>query len=156
MSKKIWLMKTEPDTFSIQDLRKRPKQTEPWNGVRGFPARNHMQSMSVGDEVLFYHSSCKPPGIVGLAVIAAAAYPDPTAVDPKSDYYYAKGAGSGKNPWVVVDVKFKREFKRMITLDEIKTVPGLRGMIVLKEPRLSVQPVTPEEFAIILKLAGPK
>jgi predicted RNA-binding protein with PUA-like domain len=157
MAKKIWLMKTEPDTFSIQDLQKRPKQTEPWNGVRGFPARNHMKSMSLGDEVLFYHSSCKPPGIVGLATISATAYPDATAVDPKSDYFHPKAAEPGKqNPWVVVDVTFKREFKNMITLDEIKTVPGLRNMIVLKEPRLSVQPVTPEEFAIILKLAGSK
>src|SRR6185436_12189079 len=118
MAKQHWLMKTEPDTFSIQDLQKRPGQTEPWNGVRGFPARNNMKAMSEGDDVLFYHSSCKPPGVVGLAVIARTAYPDPTALDPKSEYYAPEWAEKGKNPWLMVDVKFVREFKRMITLDE--------------------------------------
>jgi predicted RNA-binding protein with PUA-like domain len=153
MSKSIWLMKTEPDTFSIDDLQKRPEQTEPWNGVRGFPARNNMKAMAVGDDVLFYHSSCKPPAIVGLATIVKTAYPDPTAVDPKSDYFDAK-LKPGKNHWLMVDVKFKKKFKRQISLDEVKTIPGLEGMVLLREPRLSVQPVTPEEFAIILKVAA--
>lgn len=149
MSKKYWLMKTEPDTFSISDLQKRKDQTESWNGVRGFAARNHMKAMKLGDEVLFYHSSCKPPGVVGLATIVKEAYPDPTALDPNSEYYDPRPR---PGLWIMVDVKFKREFKRMISLDEIKKVPGLKDMVVLKEPRLSVQPVSPEEFAIIEKL----
>jgi len=153
MDKKIWLMKTEPDTFSIDDLQKRPNQTEPWNGVRGWPARNHMKAMSLGDHVLFYHSSCQPPGVVGLATIAKTAYPDHTAMDPKSDYYDPKVAEKGKNHWLMVDVKFERKFKSMLSLHDLKKVPGLEKMLLFKYPRLSVQPVAPEEFEIILKLA---
>ncbi len=155
MSKKHWLMKTEPDTFSIQDLQSRPGQREHWEGVRNYQARNYMRDqMAVGNDVLFYHSSCSPAGIVGLATIVAAAYPDPTALDPASKYFDSK-ATQLKNPWVMVDVKFKREFSTMLTLNAMREIPGLEGMLVLKRGmRLSIQPVTPEEFGILLKVVG--
>lgn len=155
MGKKHWLMKTEPDAFSIQDLKGRPGKREHWDGVRNYQARNYMRDlMSVGDDVLFYHSSCTPAGIVGHATIAAAGYPDPSALDPRSKYHDPK-ATPDKNPWVMVDVKFKREFASMLTLEELRRVPGLKDMVLLKKgSRLSVQPVTPEEFAIVMKLAG--
>ncbi len=151
MPKRFWLMKTEPDEFSIRDLKER--KVEAWNGVRNYTARNHMRDlMSPGDEVLFYHSSVTPPGVAGIATIARAGYPDPTALDPKSDYHDPK-ATPVKNPWVIVDVKFKKEFPRLVTLDELRVAPGLEGMLVIKRGmRLSVQPVTPEEFAIVAKL----
>ncbi len=153
MAKRYWLMKTEPDELSISDLKERG--TEPWNGVRNYTARNHMRDlMSVGDEVLFYHSSVVPPGVAGLATIARAAYPDPTALDPKSDYHDPK-ATPAKNPWVMVDVKFKKAFRRLVPLDELRRTPGLEGMLVIRQGmRLSVQPVTAEEFAIVAKLGA--
>ncbi len=155
MGKKHWLMKTEPDAFSIQDLKSRPGKREHWDGVRNYQARNYMRDlMSVGDDVLFYHSSCTPAGIVGLATIAAAGYPDPSALDPRSKYHDPK-ATPDKNPWVMVDVKFKREFPTMLTLDGLRQVPGLRDMLLLKRgSRLSIQPVSPEEFSIVMDLAG--
>ncbi len=154
MAKKYWLMKTEPDVFSIRDLKKRPGKQEHWDGVRNYQARNHMRDgMSVGDKVLFYHSSCSPAGVAGVAEIVKAAYPDPSALDPKSKYHDPK-ATPDKNPWVMVDVKFVRELPRMVTLEEMKTAPGLESMLVIKRGmRLSIQPVKPEEFEIVLKLA---
>ena len=154
MSKKFWLMKTEPDVFSIRDLKSRPGKKEHWDGVRNYLARNHMRDgMSVGDKVLFYHSNVTPAGIAGLAIIASAARPDPSALDPKSKYHDPK-ATPMKNPWVMVDVKFDLEFPRLITLDELRSAPGLEGMMVIKRGmRLSIQPVKPEEFEIVLKLA---
>jgi predicted RNA-binding protein with PUA-like domain len=151
MAKRFWLMKTEPDEFSIRDLKER--KVEAWNGVRNYTARNHMRDlMSPGDEVLFYHSSVTPAGVAGIATIARAAYPDPTALDPKSDYHDPK-ATPAKNPWVMVDVKFKKEFPRLVTLDEMRHAPGLENLMVIKRGmRLSVQPVSPEEFAIVAKL----
>ena len=154
MAKKYWLMKTEPDVFSIRDLKGRPGKKEHWDGVRNYLARNHMRDgMTVGDQVLFYHSSCAPAGVAGVAEIAKAAYPDPSALDPKSRYFDAK-ATPVKNPWVMVDVKFVKEFPRLVTLEEMKSAPGLESMMVIKRGmRLSIQPVDPEEFAIVLKLA---
>lgn len=155
MAKKFWLMKTEPDAFSIRDLKGRPGKREHWDGVRNYQARNHMRDgMTVGDQVLFYHSSCTPAGVAGVAEIVKAAYPDPSALDPKSKYFDTKAAPD-KNPWVMVDVKFVKEFPRLVTLEEMKTAPGLESMMVIKRGmRLSIQPVSPEEFAIVLKLAG--
>ncbi|MCE4505669.1 EVE domain-containing protein, partial [Xanthomonas hortorum] len=116
--KRYWLMKSEPDTFSIDDLER--VGTEPWNGVRNYQARNFMRDgMHVGDGVFFYHSNCKVPGIVGIAKIASAAYPDDTQFDPKSDYHDPKA--SREDPrWMLVDVSFERKLKRTIALDEIK------------------------------------
>jgi predicted RNA-binding protein with PUA-like domain len=154
MAKKYWLMKTEPDVFSIDDLKNRPGKKEHWDGVRNYQARNHMRDgMSVGDKVLFYHSSCDPVGVAGVAEIVKAAYPDPSAHDPKSKYCDPK-ATPDKNPWVMVDVKFVKKLKRLVTLEEMKTAPGLEKMLVIKRGmRLSIQPVTAEEFEIVLKLS---
>jgi len=157
MAKQFWLMKTEPDTFSIDDLSKRPGQTESWDGVRNYQARNYMRDqMKIGDGVLFYHSSCSPAGIAGEAKVASHPLPDPTALNPQSPYFDAK-ATPEKNPWALVKVAFVQKFKRFVTLDELRTLPGLENMVVLKKGmRLSIQPVTPEEFRLVLKLGKGK
>lgn len=154
MAKKYWLMKTEPDVFSIRDLKNRKGQKEKWDGVRNYRSRNIMRDeMSVGDEVLFYHSSCEDVGVAGTAVISAEPKPDPTALDPKSKYYDAK-ATKDKNPWVMTEVQFKREFKAVVPLATLKQTPGLEDMMVTKKGIMwSIQPVKPEEFEIVLKLA---
>ncbi len=146
-------MKSEPDVFSLQDLKKRPKQEEPWNGVRNYQARNHMRDlMSLGDRVLFYHSRAETIGVAGLAEISRTAVSDPSALDPKSDYFDAK-ASPQKNPWVMVFVHFVAEFKRVVSRDELAAAPGLENMLVLKRGiRLSVQPVTMDEYSIVKKL----
>lgn len=146
-----WLMKTEPEEFSLDDLRRAPKQTAPWDGVRNYQARNHMRDgMKLGDRVLFYHSSCDPTGVVGTARIAREAYPDDSAWNKKSDYYDPRSTPD--NPvWLRVDVKFESELPHIVTLEEMKHVPGLKNMLVIKKGmRLSIQPVTPEEFDIVL------
>lgn len=155
MPKRFWLMKTEPDTFSIRDLKARPGSKEHWDGVRNYQARNHMRDgMNVGDEALFYHSSVPPVGVAGIATIVKAAYPDPTALDPDSKYHDPR-ATPGKNPWVMVDVKFKKEFPRLVTLEKMRSAPGLENMLVIRKGmRLSIQPVTAGEFAIVVELAG--
>jgi predicted RNA-binding protein with PUA-like domain len=146
-----WLMKSEPDVFGIDDLR--AKGTAPWDGVRNFQARNFLQAMKAGDRVLFHHSSAKPTGIAGLATVVRAAYPDHTAWDPKSAYFDAKSTAE-KPRWFMVDVRYERTFPRVLTIDELRAVPELRGMVLLNNTRLSVQPVTPEEFRIVVKMAG--
>jgi predicted RNA-binding protein with PUA-like domain len=151
MSMRYWLMKTEPDEFSIDHLAK--KKVEPWTGVRNYQARNFMRDgMQVGDGVLFYHSSCAEPGVAGIAEVGSAAYPDPTQFDRKSDYYDA--ASRRDEPrWVLVDVKFKRKLKRVITLTELKDRPELEGFALLhRGNRLSVLPVTKAQWDFILGL----
>lgn len=151
---KYWLMKTEPDTFSIDDLARRPKQTEAWDGVRNYQARNLMRDqMQVGDGVFFYHSSCAEPGIAGLAKIVSRAYPDPTQFDPKHHHYDA-GSKPEEPRWFLVDVKFERKLKRVITLAELREHESeLQGMVLLaRGSRLSVQPVRAEHWRYILKL----
>ena len=146
-----WLMKTEPDEFSIDDLKTR--QSEPWTGVRNYQARNYMRDgMRKGDGVLFYHSSCAVPGVAGVAEVATAAYPDPTQFDPKSDYF--DSASSRDAPrWFMVDVKFKRKLKRVIALTELKGRKELKDMILLRPGnRLSVSPVSEAEWAFVLGL----
>ena len=150
MSKHYWLMKSEPDTFSFQDLKNRPKKREPWDGVRNYQARNFMRdAMSVGDGVLFYHSNTKPPGIVGLAEVASQAYPDPTAFDKQSKYYDEKS--DPNNPrWFLVDVAYKKDFKHQVSLEAMKAMPELAEMKVLqKGNRLSITPVSEQEFKAI-------
>jgi predicted RNA-binding protein with PUA-like domain len=146
-----WLMKSEPDAFSIDDLKR--KKREPWDGVRNYQARNFMRDgMRVGDQVFFYHSNCAEPGIVGIARIATDAYPDPTQFDPKNGHFDA--ASSRDNPrWVLVDVAFVRKLKRTITLKEMQALPALSGMaLVRKGNRLSVMPVDAEDWRTILAL----
>ena len=148
---RYWLMKTEPDEFSIDDLAK--KKVEPWSGVRNYQARNFMRDgMQVGDEVLFYHSSCEVPGVAGIAEIASAAYPDPSQFDRKSDYYDA--ASKREEPrWYLVDVRFKRKLKRVIALTELKDRRELDGFaLTARGNRLSVLPVTKAQWDFILGL----
>ncbi|SDR01427.1 Predicted RNA-binding protein, contains PUA-like domain [Pseudoxanthomonas sp. CF385] len=150
--KRYWLMKSEPDTFSIDNLRK--VGTEPWNGVRNYQARNFMRGMQVGDGVLFYHSNCKEPGIVGTATVATAAYPDDTQFNPKSDYYDPKSTREDPR-WSLVDVKFERKLARTITLDEIKQHADALGdgfALTQRGNRLSVLPVTAAQWKFLLAL----
>lgn len=151
---KYWLMKSEPNVFSLQDLRQCPNQTEPWDGIRNYQARNFMRDeMRIGDRVLFYHSNINP-SIVGTARIASEPYPDPTAWDPDSKYFDPKS--SPENPrWILVDVAFESEFPRPLPLAELRETPGLEDMLLLRKgQRLSIQPVTEAEFEVVLKLAS--
>ena len=147
-------MKSEPDEFSIDDLVKAPKKTTPWFGVRNYQARNYMRDhMRVGDDVLFYHSSCEVPGIYGLAKVASEAYPDASQFDRKSPYYDAKSKREDPR-WLLVDVKLAKKTRPM-PLDELRTYPELADMVVLKRGnRLSITPVTDDEFAFIVKRLG--
>lgn len=150
-----WLMKTEPDVFSFEDLKKRPKKTEPWNGVRNYQARNFMRDeMKEGDLVLFYHSSCEIPGVAGVAKVTKEAYPDSTQFDKKSEYFDPKA--TQENPrWFLVDVSFEHDLKKFVSLEAMKSVKKLEGMRLLqKGNRLSILPVTTEEFQIIIKLGA--
>lgn len=150
-----WLMKSEPEVFSIEDLRQRPKQTEPWDGVRNYQARNFMRdAMQVGDCILFYHSNCAEPGIVGLAEVASEAYPDPSQFDPKSDYFDPKS--NQDNPrWMLVDVRWKATFDKTVSLQAMKAMPQLSQMRILqKGNRLSITPVSGAELKQILAAAN--
>lgn len=146
-----WLMKSEPESFSIDDLRR--KRCEPWDGVRNYQARNFMRDgMRPGDRVFFYHSNCAVPGIVGIAAVATDAYPDPSQFDPQSKYFDA-GSTRGKPRWMLVDVKFVRKLKRTISLDELKQHAALVDMALLRKGnRLSVMPVEPAHWQYILGL----
>lgn len=149
---RYWLMKSEPDAFSIDDLKKVRK--EPWSGVRNYQARNFMwKDMKPGDGVLFYHSNTKVPGIAGLAQVASAAYPDPTQFDPESDYWDPK-ATPEKPRWFLVDVSFQRKFKQVISLESLKANAERLGDFTLlnRGTRLSVLPVTESQWHTILKL----
>ncbi|HXH29588.1 MAG TPA: EVE domain-containing protein [Bacteriovoracaceae bacterium] len=150
-----WLMKTEPDSFSFQDLCKRPKKTEPWNGVRNYQARNYMRDeMMVGDLILFYHSSCEIPGVAGIARVSSAPYPDPTQFEKKSEYFDAK-ATAERPRWFLVDVTYQSKLKHYVSLEDLKTEPKLGPMRLLqKGNRLSILPVTLDEFTIIKKLGS--
>ncbi len=149
-----WLMKSEPDVFSIDDLER--KGLEPWNGVRNYQARNHMRAMKKGDQILFYHSNADEIGVVGVMEVAKEAYPDPLQFAPKSEYYDPKSPPD--NPrWDLVEVAFKSKFPRTVRLDELKANPALDGLILLqKGTRLSVIPVSPSHFKAILKMAQKK
>ena len=146
-----WLMKSEPDEFSIDDLVRAPKKTTPWFGVRNYQARNYMRDhMRVGDGVLFYHSSCEVPGIAGIAKVASAAHPDLSQFDRKSPYYDPK-AKRDEPRWMLVDVKLVKK-TRVMPLEELRTYPELAQMVVLKRGnRLSITPVTAAEWEFILK-----
>ncbi|MBX8492958.1 EVE domain-containing protein [Pseudomonas cichorii] len=145
-----WLMKSEPDELSISDLQ-RLGQTR-WDGVRNYQARNFLRSMAVGDEFFFYHSSCPEPGIAGIGRIIEAAYPDPTALEPESHYFDAK-ASAEKNPWSAIDVAFVEIFPKVLGLGYLKQQATLEQLpLVQKGSRLSVMPVTAEQWSAILAL----
>ena len=151
--KKYWLFKSEPDVYPISQLKKDRKAG--WTGVRNYQARNLMRdSMSVGDGVLFYHSSSDPKQIVGTAKVSGTGLVDPTQFDSKSEYYDPKSTRA--NPtWIMVEIAFDSEFTRPVTLDELRKAPGLENMMVIRRgARLSVQPVTAGEWNAILKLGG--
>ncbi len=149
-----WLMKSEPDCFSLNDLINAPAQTTPWDGVRNYQARNFMRdAMQKGDQVFFYHSG-KHPAIVGLAHVTRTAYPDHTAWDPQSSHFdYASTPEAPR--WFMVDITFIRQFTRPLPLALLKSVPGLKNMELLRKGnRLSVQPVRSKEFTVIMQLAA--
>ena len=149
-----WLFKSEPDAFSIDDLRAMPGKKDHWDGIRNYQARNIMRDdMKKGDQGFFYHSSCAVPGIVGVVDIVKEAYDDHTALDPNSKYYDPKA--SKDNPrWCMVDVKYRNKFKNILTLEHLKTVKSLESMQLLKRGnRLSIMPVSKKEWGIIIKLA---
>jgi predicted RNA-binding protein with PUA-like domain len=148
-----WLFKSEPETFGIDALQKKPKQTEHWDGVRNYQVRNMLRDdIKVGDKAFFYHSNCTPPGIVGVIEIVKAGYPDFTAFDAESKYYDPKSTRE-KPRWFMVDVKFVKKFSRMISLEELKNHPLLEKMVVARRgSRLSITPVTKEEWKIISQL----
>lgn len=150
-------MKSEPDVFSFEDLKARPKQTEPWDGVRNYQARNYMRdAMKVGDLILFYHSNTKPPGVAGIAEVASAPYPDPTAFDKQSKYYDSKSDRHSPR-WILVDVKYKADLKQFVSLEFMKSDPKLSEMRALqKGNRLSITPVTQAEFLAIQRAGNLK
>jgi predicted RNA-binding protein with PUA-like domain len=148
-----WLMKSEPDAFGIDDLKLRPQQTEPWDGVRNYQARNMLRDdMQVGDLAFFYHSNCAVPGIAGVMKIVRAGYPDTTALNPESKYHDPKSTPD--NPrWFRVDVRYKRKLKRIISLAELKAHPALRDLALLRRgSRLSILPLSQAHWDIILSL----
>jgi predicted RNA-binding protein with PUA-like domain len=149
-----WLMKSEPETFSIDHLKH--KRREPWDGVRNYQARNFMRDgMRPGDKVFFYHSNCAVPGIVGIAEVVTDAYPDPSQFDPNS-HYFDPASSRDKPRWVLVDVKFVKKLKRTISLEELKADPALADMpLVRKGNRLSVMPVEAAHWKYILGLEQP-
>jgi predicted RNA-binding protein with PUA-like domain len=149
-----WLMKSEPDEFSIDDLVKAPRKTTSWFGVRNYVARNFMRdSMRIGDGVLFYHSSCEVPGIAGLATVSSKPHPDMSQFDRKSPYYDPK-AKREEPRWMLVDVKLAKK-TRLMPLEEMRTYPELADMVTLKRGnRLSITPVTPAEWSFILARLG--
>ena len=149
-----WLIKSEPDVFSIRDLAKSKAKTTHWEGVRNYQARNFLRAMKRGDRCLFYHSNAEPSAVAGVVEVVREAYADPTAWDPKSDYHDPKA--SPENPvWSMVDVKLVEIFPREIPLEELRGVKVLAGMELLRRgSRLSVHPVTAAEFRAIRKLAG--
>ncbi len=151
---KFWLMKSEPDTYSWDDLENAPAKTGSWEGVRNYQARNFMRDeFKLGDQVFFYHSSCAEPAIIGMAEVVRESYPDHTAMDPKSQYYDEKSAQKGLNPWVMVDVKAKKRFAKPLTLSEVRKSSELKDLLLLqKGQRLSIQPVQNEHAKIIMNL----
>jgi predicted RNA-binding protein with PUA-like domain len=172
---RYWLMKSEPDVFSVDDLARRPKKTEPWNGVRNYQARNFMRDdMKRGDLVFFYHSSCPQPGIAGIMKVARQAYPDETQFDDSSEYFDPK-ATRDKPRWVNVDVRMVRKTRlvrdkprwvnvdvrmvrktRLVSIEELRSHPELSSMQILKKGnRLSITPVTDAEWQFIMSLISP-
>ncbi len=151
-----WLFKTEPSCFSLDDLKRRPGKTEHWDGVRNYQARNFLRdAVKEGDLVLIYHSNIPEPAVVGIGRVVREGYPDFTARDPASEHFDPKS--SVENPiWYMVDVRYAETLPRPVTLAEIRENPLLAGMLLVRRSRLSIQPVTPEEWRVIVALGGSK
>lgn len=150
-----WLMKSEPNAFSFDDLKRSDQQTTHWDGVRNYQARNMMRDqMRIGDLIFFYHSNCKPPGIVGVAKVVSEAYPDHTAFDPDDHHFDPKS--DPENPrWMMVDVQYVEDLPRLVGLDEMRSIQALEEMQVLRRGnRLSITPVTQDEWDTIIQLAN--
>jgi predicted RNA-binding protein with PUA-like domain len=147
-----WLVKSEPEVFSFDDLAALPKKTTFWDGVRNFTARNNLKTMKKGDRVFFYHSNASPSAVVGIAEVAKEAYPDPTALDPKHDHFDPKSKVDDPS-WFMVDIKAVEKLKRPVGLDEIKKNTALANMALVKLGRLSVSPVSAAEWKTILEMA---
>jgi predicted RNA-binding protein with PUA-like domain len=151
--RRYWLVKSEPSSFSIDDLMKAPSQTTGWDGVRNYQARNFMREMAIGDQVLFYHSNADPPAAVGIAQVVKVAYTDPSQFD-KNDHHYDPDSNPSSPRWDMVDIKYVEKFSLPLPLDQLRKESKLKGMVLLqKGSRLSVQPVSPLEWAHILSLA---
>ncbi|UZJ45144.1 EVE domain-containing protein [Marinimicrobium sp. C6131] len=149
-----WLFKSEPDEYGIDDLRREKAGVGRWNGIRNYQARNFLRDeVAVGDGVLIYHSQCKVPGVAGTARVVKAAYPDPAQFDPKSDYFDPKASGEAPR-WFCVDIQFESAFDEVVPLKVIKQQEPLNEMVLLKQGRLSIQPVTAKEWKYILKMAS--
>lgn len=147
---RYWLMKTEPGSYSIDDLA-RDRRTH-WNGIRNYQARNLLRDqIQVGDEVLFYHSSADPPGVAGIATVVRSGYPDDSARDPEGRYFDPKASDDDPR-WYMVDIEFDERFPHFVPLDLLKRTPGLEKMVVTTKSRLSVQPVAEPEFVIVRAL----
>ena len=152
--RRYWLFKSEPSCFSYDDLERRPARTEHWDGVRNYQARNYLRDeVQVGDSVFFYHSNIPEPALIGIVRVVRGGYPDVTARDPQSEHFDPNSTVD--NPiWYMVDVSAERRLHRSVTLAELKAHPLLGGMVLLSRSRLSIQPVTREEWEIILGLGG--
>ncbi|MEX0624895.1 EVE domain-containing protein [Saccharospirillum sp.] len=146
-----WLLKTEPDVFSIDDLAAAGVKGEPWNGIRNYQARNFLREMTPGERVLIYHSSCAEPGIVGEGEVITGPGPDPDAVNPESPYFDPKSSANN-NRWSVVQIRYVRHWPGVVSLKAIKAVPDLEQMVLLRQSRLSVSPVTNAEWQRLERL----
>ncbi len=151
---RYWLMKSEPDAYSIDDLQR--DKVEPWDGIRNYEARNFMRDkMKIGDKVFFYHSNAKPIAVVGIMEVASEPYPDPTQFDPDSKYFDPKSKESAPR-WELVDVKFIQKFEKPVTREAMKEEEALQEMLIFKRSRLSITPVTEAEWNKINEMAGAK
>lgn len=149
-------MKSEPDVFGIQDLSKAKNKTSMWEGVRNYEARNFMRDkMKLGDGVLFYHSNANPPGIVGTAFVSSEPYPDPTQFDPNSDYFDPKSSKENIR-WQLINITYQQTFPRLIDRNELSADPVLADMMIFKRNRLSITPVTEQEWILIHELVNAK
>jgi predicted RNA-binding protein with PUA-like domain len=147
---RYWLLKTEPGSYSIDDLERDGRTF--WDGVRNYQARNFLRDeLKVGDRILFHHSGAEPPGVVGVARVVREGYPDPTALDPRSKNFDPRAAPEDPR-WFMIDVAFEEKFPAVVPLSTLRDTPGLEKMLVINKSRLSVQPVTEEEFGIVVEL----
>jgi len=155
MAPRYWLLKSDPASFGFEELKRSPKKTTPWDGVRNYQARNLMRDdMRLGDGILFYHSQSDPTAVVGTAKVVRNAYPDPSQFDPGSRYH-DPGSDPDDPRWFAVNIKLDKEFKQPVTLAELRRAPLLRDMVLLwKGSRLSVQPVSALEWRLVTKLGG--